>query len=143
MVKAPQGLSLSAFTIISATTASRITRMLSTEINATVPAVLLISSRAIWPSDLPSRLTEKSRITKSCTHPAKTAPTSIQSVPGKIAELRSQHRPHQRPWPGDSGKVMTKDYPLIGADKIAAIFQALSRCGAHGVQRQHLGGDEL
>ena len=42
-----------------------------------------------------------------------------------------------------AAKVMAEDYPLIGADKIAAIFQTLSGCGAHRVQRQHLGGDKF
>ena len=83
MVNVPHGLERSAFTITSATTASKIVMMLITAINATVPATLLTSSRAIWPSDLPSRRTEKTRMMKSCTHPPKTAPARIQSVPGR------------------------------------------------------------
>ena len=42
-----------------------------------------VDERAISVSDLPSRRTEKSRMTKSCTHPPKTAPARIQSVPGR------------------------------------------------------------
>src|SRR4029077_7168838 len=61
----------------------------------------------------------------------------------KVAELRRQHRTHQRSRSGDGGKVMAEDHPLISADKVAAVLQALSRRGAHGIQRQHLGGDEL
>ncbi len=83
MVNVPQGLALSAFTTISAATPSRMMMMLITATKATNPPTRPISSRAIWPRDLPSRRTENSRITKSCTHPPNTAPARIQIVPGK------------------------------------------------------------
>ena len=88
-------------------------------------------------SDLPSRRTENSRITKSCTQPPNTAPARIQSVPGKIAELRCEHRPDQRPGPGDGGEVMSEDDPFVGGHKVAAVFQPLGRSGARGIQRQN------
>ncbi len=47
------------------------------------PATGPTSSLAIWPSDLPLRRIEANRITKSCTHPPRTAPIMIQSVPGR------------------------------------------------------------
>ena len=83
MVKVPQGLPFSALTTTSATTASRITMISSTVISAAKPPILPISSRAIWPSDLPSRRMEQNRITKSCTAPPSTAPMMIHSVPGR------------------------------------------------------------
>ena len=41
------------------------------------------SSRAIWPRLRPSRRVEQNMITMSCTQPPSTAPTRIQSVPGR------------------------------------------------------------
>ena len=83
MVKVPQGLPFSALTTTSATTASRMTMIKSTVTRATKPPTLPISSRAIWPSDLPSRRMEANRMTKSCTAPPNTAPMMIHSVPGR------------------------------------------------------------
>ncbi len=83
MVNVPHGLPASAFTTTSATTASSTTMISSTVTSATSPPTLPISSRAIWPSDLPSRRSEANRITKSCTAPPSTAPAMIQSVPGR------------------------------------------------------------
>ena len=83
MVNVPQGLLFNALTITSATTASRITMISSTVISAAKPPVFPISSRAICPSDLPSRRREQNNTTKSCTAPASTAPTMIHNAPGK------------------------------------------------------------
>ena len=83
MVKTPHGLSLSAFTTTSASTASRITMMASTATMASRPVTGPVSSLAIWPSDLPSRRIEANRMTKSCTAPASTTPITIQMVPGR------------------------------------------------------------
>ena len=58
MVKSPHGLSASAFTTTSASTASRITMIASTLTSATKPTPAPISSFTIWPSDLPSRRIE-------------------------------------------------------------------------------------
>ena len=55
----------------------------STDTSASSPARRPTSSRAIWPSERPSRRSEQNRITKSCTQPPSTAPTTIQSVPGR------------------------------------------------------------
>ncbi len=83
IVNAPQGLSLNAFTTTSATTASRMIMISSTVSSAVNPPTLPISSRAIWPSDFPSRRIDANRITKSCTAPPSTAPMMIHSVPGR------------------------------------------------------------
>ena len=55
----------------------------STVTSAVKPPTLPISSRAICPSDLPSRRIEQNRMTKSCTAPPSTAPMMIHSVPGR------------------------------------------------------------
>ena len=83
MVNVPQGLPFSALTTTSAMTASMMTMMMSTVTSAVKPATLPISSRAIWPRDLPSRRMEANRMMKSCTAPPRTAPMTIQSVPGR------------------------------------------------------------
>ncbi len=82
-VKVPQGDPLSAFTTTRATTASRMIMIARTEVMAISPARRLTSSRAICPSDFPSRRIEQKRITKSWTQPPSTAPTISQSVPGR------------------------------------------------------------
>ena len=83
IVNVPHGLPLSAFTTTRPTTASRITMISSTVTSATKPPTLPISSRAICPSDLPSRRSEANRTTKSWIAPPSTAPMMIQSVPGR------------------------------------------------------------
>ena len=82
-VKMPHGLSASAFTTTSASTASRITRMHRIATSASAPAAVLTSSFTIWPSDFPSRRSEQNRITKSCTAPPSATPIMIQSAPGR------------------------------------------------------------
>ena len=46
----------------------------STPTSAAAPPIGPISSRTIWPSDLPSRRSEPTRIVKSCTAPPSTTP---------------------------------------------------------------------
>jgi len=83
MVTVPHGLCCSAFTTTSASTEMRMIMMPSTATSAVAPATGPISSRAMRPSDLPSRRTEAARITKSCTAPPSTTPTMIQRAPGR------------------------------------------------------------
>ena len=79
----PHGDCASALTTTSARTASRMIMIEKTAISAATPPTGPISSRAICPSDLPSRRIEKNRITMSWTAPAKITPTTIHSVPGR------------------------------------------------------------
>src|SRR5918998_6482718 len=76
----PHGDSASASTTTSASTASRMTMMESTAMSAATPPTGPISSRAIWPSVLPSRRMEKKSVVMSCTAPARMTPTMIQTV---------------------------------------------------------------
>jgi hypothetical protein len=82
-VKLPQGLCASALTTTRASTASRMTMIISTPNMAITPATCPISLRIMSPSDRPSRRMEMNRTMKSCTAPANTTPTRIQSVPGR------------------------------------------------------------
>ena len=83
IVKVAQGEALSAFTTTRAMTPRRMMMMASTASCAMIPPRLLTSSRAIWPSDFPSRRMEQKRITKSWTQPPNAAPAISQSVPGR------------------------------------------------------------
>ena len=83
MVKRPHGLSRSAFTNTSASTASRMIMMAMMATIAARPATGLTSSFAIWPRDWPSRRIDAQRMTKSWTAPAKTTPAISHSVPGR------------------------------------------------------------
>jgi hypothetical protein len=83
MVKTPHGLPRSAFTTTSASTASRMIMMARIAAIVSIPVNGPISSRAIWPRDLPFRRTEPKRMMKSWTAPASTTPNTIQIVPGR------------------------------------------------------------
>ena len=61
----------------------------------------------------------------------------------QITELRRQHRPHQWPWPGNGGKVVSVNHPLVGRNKIAAVFQPLGRRRPQRIKRQYPRGDKF
>ena len=82
-VEVAQGLCFMAFTTTRPRTAMRMIMIVMTPISAALPPMAPNSSRAIWPSERPSRRVEKARVTKSCTQPPKTAPTRIHKVPGR------------------------------------------------------------
>ncbi len=83
MVNTPHGLSASALTTTSPSTARRMVMMARMLTSATSPANGPTSSRTIWPRDLPRRRTEQNMITLSCTAPPSVAPISIHSIPGR------------------------------------------------------------
>jgi hypothetical protein len=66
---------------------------------AAVPASGLTSSRAIWPSDLPSRRIEAIRITKSWTAPPKITPAISHIVPGRNPNCAASVGPISGPAP--------------------------------------------
>ena len=82
-VNVPHGLSFSALVTTRPSTAIRITMIINTPIMATNPPTAPISSRAICPSDLPSRRSEQESTQKSWTAPPSTTPARIHSVPGR------------------------------------------------------------
>ena len=83
MVNRPHGLSASALTTTSASTASRMIMIAMMLTRASRPANGPTSSRTIWPSDLPRRRIEQNRMIESCTAPPSVAPMRIHSVPGR------------------------------------------------------------
>ena len=115
----------------------------STVTSATSPPVLPISSRAIWPSDLPSRRMEQNRMVKSCTAPPSTAPNKIQSRPGQIAELRRERRADERSRSGNSSEMMAEQNPFICRLEIVTVAEFLGRRRAAVVERHDLRGDEF
>ena len=60
---------------------------------------------------------------------------------GQVADLRGQHRPHQRPGAGDGGEVVAEQHVLVGRHVVQAVVVDHRRSGAAGVQLHHLGGD--
>ena len=83
MVNKPHGLCERALTTTNPSTARMMVMMASRLTMAMKPTTGLISSRSIWPSDLPSRRNDAKRTTASCTPPPRVAPTRIQSRPGR------------------------------------------------------------
>jgi len=104
MVKRPHGEARSAFTTISASTASRMIMIASTATIAVTPVTLLTSSFAIWPSDLPSRRSEQNRIVKSCTAPPSTTPITSHRVPGRNPNCAASTGPTSGPAPAIAAK---------------------------------------
>ena len=99
IVKRPHGLSRSALTTTSASTASRMIMIAKMAIIAAMPATRLTSSFAICPSDLPSRRIDAHRTIMSCTAPPRTTPTMSQSVPGRKPNCAASVGPTSGPAP--------------------------------------------
>ena len=99
IVNSPHGLSRSALTMTSASTASRMIMIAKIATIAATPAIGLISSFAIWPSDLPSRRMEAHRMTMSWTAPPRTTPTISQRVPGRNPNCAASVGPTSGPAP--------------------------------------------
>ena len=98
-VKRPHGLSRSALTTTSASTASRMIMIAKIATIAASPATGFTSSFAIWPSDLPSRRIDAHRIRKSCTAPPRTTPAISQIVPGRNPNCAASVGPTSGPAP--------------------------------------------
>lgn len=96
MEKTPQGECASAPTMTSASTASRMIMMTNTARRAAAPPTGPISSRAIWPSERPSRRVEKNSVTMSWTAPAEDDARDDPDGARQVAHLRGEHRADQR-----------------------------------------------
>ena len=57
--------------------------------------------------------------------------------PRQVAELRRQHRPHQRSRAGDRREVLAEDDPLVRLDEVLAVVMHLARRGPPVIERQH------
>ena len=60
----------------------------------------------------------------------------------QIPELRRQHRPDQRPGPGDGREVMPEEHPLVGRDVVLPVLEPMRRRDAGVIERHHLRGEE-
>ena len=104
IVNKPHGLSASAFTTTSPSTASKITMIAMMLTNATNPANGPTSSRTICPSDRPPRRTEQNITTQSCTAPPRVAPIRIHNIPGKNPNCAASTGPTSGPGPAIAAK---------------------------------------
>jgi len=98
-VKRPHGLSRSALTTTSASTASKMIMIAKIATIAARPATGFTSSLAIWPSDLPSRRIDAQRMRKSWTAPPSTTPAMSQIVPGRNPNCAASVGPTSGPAP--------------------------------------------
>ena len=103
-VKTPHGLSASALTTTSASTASKIIMIARMAMTPMTPAVVLSSSFTILASDFPLRRIEQNRITKSCTAPPSTTPIRIHSAPGRYPNCAASTGPTNGPGPEMAAK---------------------------------------
>jgi hypothetical protein len=78
--------------------------MAKTAIRAAAPPARPISSRAICPSDFPSRRIDRNSTTMSCTAPAKITPATIQIVPGRYPICAASTGPTSGPAPAIAAK---------------------------------------
>ena len=143
IVTVPHGLALSALTTTSASTASSTIMMPSTATSAVTPATGPISSRAIWPSDLPSRRTDDARMTKSCTAPPSATPTMIQMTPGRKPNCAASVGPTSGPGPAIAAKWWPKTIQRLVGTKSRPSSSRTAGVGAIRVEREDLGRDEL
>ena len=79
-----------------------------------MPATGPISVRAISASERPPRRVEAHRMTKSCTAPARQHAADEPDEPGRIAELRREHRADERAGAGDGREVVPEEHPAAG-----------------------------
>ena len=139
MVNSPHGLSASAFTTTRPSTASRMVMIASRLIIATRPMTGLISSLSIWPSDFPSRRIEAKQHHRIMHPAAERGADQDPQHARQIAELRRQHRPHQRPRPGDGREMVAEDHPLVRRHEVLAVAARHRGGRAAVVEGQHLG----
>ncbi len=130
IVNRPHGLSRSALTTTSASTASRMIMIAKIATIAAMPATGLISSFAIWPSDLPSRRIDAHRIDEVLHRAAEDDADDQPDRAGQEAELRGERRPDERPGAGDGREVMAEEHPLRRRHEVAAVVEPLGRRGA-------------
>lgn len=102
--KVPHGECARALTTTRASTPSRMIMMAKTASSAAAPPARPISSRAICPSDVPSRRMDRNSTTMSCTAPAKITPATIHSVPGRYPIWAASTGPTSGPAPAMAAK---------------------------------------
>ena len=108
IVNMPQELSLKAITTTLATPASVTITMNSVATVVTAPETGPSSRRAILGKESPSPRTEASKITKSCTPPARHAPMTIQEKPGRKPHWAANTGPTSGPGPAIAAKWTPK-----------------------------------
>ena len=59
------------------------------------------------------------------------------------AELRGEHRPHERARSGDRGEVVAEQHPAVGRDEVVAVVEALGGRGAARIEAEYRVRQEL
>ena len=108
IVKSPHALSASALTTTMPRPASAMTTMKITAMEAVMPAIGLISVRAISPSDRPPRRVEPQSTVMSCTAPARQQPATSQMNPGANPNCAASVGPTSGPAPVMAAKWWPK-----------------------------------
>ncbi len=104
MVKVPHALRYRAFTTANPRPANATTTINSTATAVAVPVTAPSSSRAISGSERPFRRMEATRMMKSCTAPASTAPITSQRNPGRKPNCAASTGPSRGPAPAIAAK---------------------------------------
>ncbi len=81
-------------------------------------------------------------MTKSWTAPPRTAPTTIQSAAGEIAELGGECWADEGTGAGDGGEVVAEEDPFVRWFVVVAIAKTLGGSGAEGVEHHDAESDE-
>ena len=126
-VKVPHGLSASALTTTSASTASRMTMIMSTPMRAMVPAAGPFRTRIMSPSERPSRRVEGAQhdevLHGAGEHDAGEHPQRAR----QIAHLRREHGADQRAGAGDGREVVAEQHVAVGRHVVEPIVVADGR----------------
>ena len=141
-VTMPHGLSPSALTTISASTAISTIMMPSTATSAVKPGDgpdLLLRHLAERLAVAADRRAEDDEVLDGA---AERHADDDPDGAGQEAELRGERRTDQRAGAGDGREVVTEHDPAVGRHEVAAVVEPLGRRRASGVEREDLGRDD-
>ena len=121
MVNVPHALSASALTTARPRPASAMTTMKRIAIAPVVPATGPISVRAISASDRPPRRVDAHSVIDVVDRAGEADAGDEPDEPGRVAELRRQHRADERPGAGDRREVMAEEHPRLRRVVVVAV----------------------
>ena len=134
----PHGDCASALTTTSARTASRMIMIEKTAISAATPPTGPISSRAICPSDLPSRRIEKNSDHHVLDRAGEDHADDDPERAGEVAHLGGEHGPDQRAGAGDRGEVVAEQDAPVRRLEVHVVVEPLGRGRPLVVDLEHL-----